>query len=128
MSVLSDLRDQVCSHLESAGLHAFTMKPDRFAPPAVFVGPGSPYVTREGANFGNELVRHSVTVVAAAGTNEKRANDLDEDLLKALDALYVLDGFGVGEVGQPGQIRVGGESYLATSIEVATDIHRNPPG
>lgn len=107
------------------------MKPDRFAPPAVFIGPGSPYITRQDATFGGEIVRHQITAVVATGTNEARAIELDDLVLDVLGRLYDLppwgehqQPWGVGDVQQPGQISVGNQPHLAVAIEVAIEIHR----
>lgn len=124
MSVLGDLRTTVRDHLAAAELTAYLMKPERFAPPAVFIGPGDPYITRADASFGGETIRLLVTAVVASGTNEKRAAELDELVLDLLDALYALEEFGVGDVQQPGQISINGEPHLATAIEIAAEIHR----
>lgn len=124
MSVFSEQRQQIAEAVGTPEVPAFSTLPSRFAPPAIFVGPGDPYITREGMTFGGEQVRHQVTVVTAAGVNEQRADELDALIVNTLDALYVLEDFDVGEVGRPGQVSIGGQSYLAAAIDVTTQIHR----
>lgn len=125
MSDFSARRDALATALRQAGIPAFATKPDKFSPPAAFVGPGDPYITREGANFGGEVLHHEVVVVTRSGVNDKRADDLDQLITKALDALYALDDFDTGEVGRPGQINVSGQSHLAAAISVSCQIHRS---
>jgi hypothetical protein len=124
--VLAQQRQQIADALKAAGLHAFTIVPEKWTPPGVFVGPGDPYITREGAAFGGEVVNLAVTVVAARGTNDVRANELDDLVLRTLDVLYGLDehGFGVGDVARPGSVAINSQTHLGTSIAIATEIHR----
>lgn len=124
MSVFRDQRESIRDALAGAGILAFATVPDRFNPPAAFVGPGDPYITREGMNYGVEQVRHQVTLVTGAGVNDVRADELDKLILTALDALYSLEEFDVGDVGRPGQVSLTGQSYLAAAIDLTAQIHR----
>ena len=126
-NVLTDLRVAVKATLTGAGFRTFTTVPDKVAPPCAFVSPGEPYITRENAAFGGEIVRHQVVIVAASGVNDVRAESLDALLLKALDALHGDDRWDVGDVDRPGQITLGGQQFLATSIELVQEIHREDP-
>lgn len=126
-NTLSDLRDAVKATLDAAGLRTFATVPDKVTPPCAFVSPGDPYLTRDGATFGGEIVRHRVVVVTTAGVNDRTAQALDGLILQALDALYVSDDWDVESVGSPGSITLNGQSYLACAIELAQLIHRETP-
>lgn len=126
-NVLTDLRVAVKSVLTAAEFRTFTTVPDKVTPPCAFVSPGEPYITRDGATFGGEIVRHQVVIVAAAGVNDVKAESLDTLLLRALDALAADDRWDVGDVDRPGQITLGGQAFLATAIELVQEIHREAP-
>lgn len=128
MSVFADQRRAIVAALEAGGIRAATTVPDKWTPPGAFVGPGDPYVTRQadGLSFGAEVVRHLVTLVVARGTNDQRADELDEVILTALGLLDGLidQGFGVGDVQQPGQVSINGQRHFGVSIEVTAEINR----
>lgn len=118
------VRDTIQAAMQVAGLHAFSVVPERAVPPMAWVAPGDPYVTREGATFGGEIVRHEVVLVAPAGVNEVMAGELDELIVTALDALEANPDLFVSDVGQPGRIQINGQQYLAAAIAVSTEIRR----
>lgn len=127
MSVLAEQRKVIADALTAGGITAHTTVPDKWTPPGAFVGPGDPYITREAAFAnGGEIVNHQVTIVTARGTNGVRADELDELILDALDVLDGLadQGFGVGDVQQPGTVSVNGQAHLGVAIQVATEINR----
>lgn len=126
-NALTDLRTAVKAVLDEAGFRTFTTVPSQVTPPCAFVSPGDPYLTREGAAFGGEIVRHRVVVVTAAGINDTTAESLDELLLTALDALYASVDWDVTEVGSPGPIGLNNAQYLAVPIDIQQQIHREAP-
>ena len=108
--------------LADVGLSAFSTTPDVAAPPLVYVGPGAPYVTREGAAFGHVIAHNQVVVVASPGVNEATADELDQmvvDTLIALEDAEVVDTFSVG---RPGAVVLDGQEYLAVGIDTTTEI------
>lgn len=123
-NALTQVRSDLAGVLTAAQMFAFVTVPESARPPLTFVGPGSPYVTYEGAVFGGEIVRCSVVVVASTGTNDVAAEELDAMVLTVLDAIAETDAFLVGDVDQPGQLAINGQPHLAVSIEVQTEIHR----
>lgn len=123
-NVLTGLRDELKATLVDAGFVAHTFKPAKAVPPFALIAPADPYITSDGATFGGEIVRYQVVLVAASGVNEKQAVSLDELLLGALDALYDHPDLVVGPVDRPGQIDIGGQTYLAVPIDVQKEIHR----
>ena len=65
--------------------------------------------------------------IAARGTNEVNADQLDELVLQVLDAVRAapeLVEFTLGDVGQPGQALINGQPHLGVDIEIQTEIHR----
>ncbi|GAA5154782.1 hypothetical protein GCM10023340_38880 [Nocardioides marinquilinus] len=94
--------------------------PKSVASPCAFVGPGSPYITGTGANFGCEIVRHVVTVVAGTADGDSREDELDDLIARVLPVLEALraQGFVIGDVRGPGVIGINGKPYLAAPIDV----------
>lgn len=122
---LTDHREILKQILVDGGLaHAFVIVPPKATPPLVFVGPGSPYVTYEGANFGGMIAHFDVGIVAGRGTNETAAEELDEMVLQVLDAIHEAGTFQANDVDRPGRINLNGQEHLACSIDVQTEIHR----
>lgn len=118
---LTELREQIKTQLQDAGLHAFTFVPERVTPPFAFVGPRDPYLTYEQAAFGGVNVNNQVILVAGKGTNEAAAAELDQMIVTALAALD--DDFPAREVDQPGRITISGSGeFLAVSIGLTTEI------
>lgn len=124
---LSDVRAAIADALTAAGLQAYKTVPDRAVPPLVYVAPGNPYVSYEGATFNGQIVRCYLVPIAARGTNDVNAEQLDELVLQVLDAVRAapeLAEFTLGDVGQPGQVPINGQSHLGVDIEIQTEIHR----
>ena len=116
---LTGVRAAVKDALTGAGLHAFTHLPERVTPPFAFVGPRDPYVTHNDAPFGAEFVNNQVILVSGKGTNEAAAEELDQMVVTALEAL----GEQAGDVGFPGRINISGSGeFLAVAIDVTHEI------
>lgn len=126
MSRLGELRARVRDGLTGAGLFAFSTVPEKAAPPMAYVGPGEPYLTPEGAAFGGHIARLQVVLVASAGVNDTRADELDAMVDTAVAALDDLPGEPLDyEVGRPGEIAINGQPYLGVAINVTTEIPRS---
>lgn len=123
-NVLTQLRLDLQAALKAARLNAFLTVPDKATPPMVYVAPGDPYLSFDGANFGGQIARHQIVAVARAGVNTAAAEAIDELALEVLDALSDLDDHLVTEVGQPGQITINGQQHLALAVSVETEIRR----
>lgn len=121
---LTVLRERLVAQLTTAGFNAHQVMPERTAVPVVWVIPGDPYLSREGATFGGLIVRHQVNFAAAAGTNEVAAEALDAMLLDVLDAVDALEDFDSGDVDRVGLAAINGQQYLAAGINVLTEIRR----
>lgn len=123
-NAVTEARRILKAAIETADLKAHATKPERVATPCVFIGPDDPYLQTDGAAFSSELLNLEVVVVAAAGVNEHRAEELDALILHAFDAAVTV-GFRVREVQRPGSISLAGQSHVAAVINVQTEIHRD---
>lgn len=131
-NALTDLRAAIVAGLQAQNFSAFDVLPENATPPCVWVVPADPYVTHEGAGFGRALiVRHQVNFAAAAGVNVASAEQLDAMLLEVLDALDALTDdpeapdLITGDVDRVGTTPIGGQNYLAATVNVSTEIRRN---
>ena len=128
---LTDLRQQIVDGLRAKGFNAHSPLPEVVDVPVVWVVPGDPYLSHEGATFGGYIVRHQVNFAAAPGTNEVAAEALDAmavEVLDALDALGETDelaGLVTGEVDRIGLADLSGQSYLAGTVNIRTEIRRS---
>lgn len=122
---LTALRQRIVDDLKAQNFNAFTVMPETAAVPCVWVVPGDPYISREGATFGGLIVRHQVNFAAAAGTNEATAEALDAMVLDVMDALDQIDGLVTGDVDRVGLAPINGQQNLAAGINVLTEIHRS---
>lgn len=102
--------------LEAAGLNALDYVAERINPPVVLVVPGDPYMTREGAPFGHVLVNLNVLVIGPKGTAHAEAEALDDLIVRTFSALE--DEYDLTEVTPPGQVTLGGHTYLGAAITV----------
>lgn len=124
-NTLTEHRDILKDILTSAGIeNAYVIIPARATPPLIFVGPGTPYVSYDGATFGSFIGHFDVGVVAGRGSNETAAEELDDQILTVLDAIAADGRFQANDVDRPGAISINGQTYLACSIDVQTEIHR----
>lgn len=123
---LTQVREDLREILDgiSEELQAFTVVPEEGDPPMVWVAPGSPYVTREEANLGAEIVRCNAVILASTGDNDISAEELDGLILQVKDAIDDSEEFWAGDVGLPGTAPFAGQSYLAVSVEAQTEIRR----
>ena len=111
--------------LDGDGVQAFTTEPDKATPPLVFVSPGYPYVSHEGAfAIGTRRANLIATVVASAGVNDVQADELDDLVLRVLDLVDRSRTHYITLVDRPGRITLNGQSYLACNVEVARDLPR----
>lgn len=121
---LTDARKGLAQVLTDAEVSAFAIPPAKAAPPFAYVGPGLPYLTFEGAQFGGRIANLSVVVVAGKGTNEMAADELDELILKVVNAIEATDDYRVIDVDNPGRLKINGQEQLATSMTVQREIPR----
>lgn len=112
---LKDLRSDVATALEAAGITASPIIPERVAPPLAIISAGDPYLEEEGT-FNQFLVRLEVTLVAKTATNAVATDALD-DLIQG--AITALGGWTVS-VGQPFMLSVNNATYLASKFTITT--------
>lgn len=126
MTTLKAEREKLRDAIDDAGgLKAFSSVPDHGAPPLIYVAPGDPYLSREGANFGNEILNLALVIVGSGGVNEFVIDELDTFLEAVIDVLDTTDyADGVGDV-RPGQIRFSGQELPALVIPISTEINRS---
>lgn len=125
MTTFAEVRTALKAVMDNAGFTAYTVLPERVTAPFVYVSPADPYITHEGASFGGEVLHHYVVLVVGRGVNDELADELDAQLVTALDALAASGEHFVGDVEQPGTMNISGQSHLGVAITVATEIHRN---
>lgn len=124
-NAIVDARAALKDALVAAGIKAYVTKPSKgLTFPLAFIAPGDPYITTEGANFGEEFLNFDVVLVPRAGITEERANELDDLILDAFDAVRDA-GLGTVRVERPGSITLNGQEYVAAVITVTTELHRN---
>lgn len=126
MSALSDTRTGLAELLaDSTTFEDVTVLPElpeKATPPFVVVGPGDPYVSFEGAPFGYRRVHLAVTFVSERGTNDVRAGQLDEAIIAIVETIEADGDFMVVQVEQPGSVAINGQSHLAVSVTVMTEV------
>lgn len=126
MSHLADLRARVRDALTAAGLHAFSTVPETATPPMVYVSPGDPYLTPDGAALGGRVARVQIAVIADIGVNDVRADELDALIERVADVIETLPGEPLGyEVNRPGQFTLNGQPHLGVAIDAWTEIPRS---
>lgn len=118
VSGLTDLRKEVVDALTAAGLRAQHYHSEVITPPVCVVLPGGSYVTAANT-FGAKEVALRVLVVSGKGTNQATADALDEAIESAVLALSAWD---INSVAEPGLISLSGSTYLATVIDITTQI------
>jgi hypothetical protein len=127
-NALTQRRKDLEALLKAGGLeHSFADMPEAVTPPFVYVAPGDPYVSYEGAAFGSKIAHYFVVPVAQAGVNEVTSDELDTLLLAALAAIEDHDDFYVVDVDVPGHILINGQKHPAVSINVQIEIPRSAP-
>lgn len=121
-NTLTDSRTALRDLLGGEAANVYVAVPNVVSPPCTFVAPGSPYLTHDGASFGGTVAHYSVVTIAGRGTNDVAAEELDGQILDLVALIGNSDDFTLDDVGQPGQIAISGQSYLAASIEVQTEV------
>ena len=126
-NLIVEKRNALREALSAADLNIYVTKPSKgLTFPLAFIAPGDPYITTEGAAFGSEIVNFDIVLVPKAGITEERANELDDLILQALDAVFAAD-FDTTRVERPGSITLNGSDYVAAVVTASTQIHRGNP-
>lgn len=120
-NALEELRAELRDAMNGAGLDAHLIVPEVVAPPVTFIGPGDPYVSLEGANYGSVVVRHEIVLAIGRGVNDVNAAELDRRFLAVLNALpgyFTVTGSFTGQVPLNGQNYLGGVLSILTEIQI----------
>lgn len=135
--MLAELRLDLVTALEGAGIASVEYTSAALRPPVAAVVPGQPYMswgeqTNEALVFLEPVrVRHDVLVlIAPAGSGAQDAESIDTQLDKAVAALNGADGIRITRVTQPGVLslkqRDGSRTeYLGAVIQTQQDT-KNP--
>lgn len=124
MITFEGLREELKDALEDADLHAFLIEPEKVTPPLVFVSPDDPYLTFEGAAYGNVIVHHQLAIAAARGVNEVAAGEVDRILATVLAAIP--PDFAIGDA-RTGKITISGQQYLGAEVNLYREIRLPTP-
>lgn len=124
MSALSEAREDLRALLDgSTGITAQIFKtiPEAVTPPCALVGPGVSYITGNfaGMNFGESLVNLKVTLVAAGGTNDTAADELDELIVETVKVIEGSNAFLFDTVEEPGRITLNGQVFLGCVVNIS---------
>lgn len=126
MSALTDARARlaeiVTEALAGLDVQVFSVIPGKVTPPFVAVGPGAPYIEYDAGTFGYRRVRLFATAVAAAGSNDIEAAQLDDLLIAIAEAVDASGDFIAVSVDQPGQIAINGQTHLGASVQCLTEV------
>ena len=111
---LAAFRNELVTALNSAGLRADSVVPERIAPPAVFVLPRTPYVQGvEGGAMCDYAVNLRVVMIGPRGTNEAVASELDDTIELVCSVIYALE-LELEAVQEPVEIELNGTAYLGS--------------
>lgn len=121
MASLEALRADLQAAVEaSAQVTCYEYLPERIVPPVAVIAASSPYITTDESNvYGEHTVQFRVDLVTATQANSMRTDALDA-LIEATYAGLIAEGWLVGDVTQPYGLQANNATYLAATIEVAT--------
>lgn len=112
-NMLRAARDELKTQLTAAGITVHDHVPERLAPPAAVIEPGSPYVT-SGDTFCDYMTRFNVVLFAAVAANKVATDELDRHICAVLEAV---DTFDLDGVDSPSTFDVNGAAYLGARIQ-----------
>lgn len=121
MNPLIELRTDLATALNEAGLRTVDWAETRFVPPMVVITPDSEYITqREGDRFGHFNVGIQVLVLGPERNTKAAAEAMDEMLLTAINALS--DDFDIVSVTAPGEAALNEKFYYGSIISIEAQI------
>lgn len=115
--MIAQARSNLVALLEDAGFRAFSEVPERVTPPLAVLVPSADWI-ESGETFNSFVLSFDVEIVAAAGSNVKISEDIDEQVETALVAITEAPGFYASSVGQPQAVEINGAVYLGATITV----------
>lgn len=115
--MISEARAALLAVLETAGIPAYSVVPDRSQPPMAVMIPSSDWI-ENGEVFGEFSISFDVEIVAGTGTNQAMSAELDTMAEDVLTAVANAPGMYAASVGQPTAVDLNGAMYLGTTITV----------
>jgi hypothetical protein len=119
--MISEARAALLAVLETAGVPAFSVVPDRSQPPMAVMVPSTDWI-ENGEVFGEFAVSFDVEIVAGTGTNQAMTAELDTMVEDVLVAITNAAGMYASAVGQPTAVDLNGAMYLGTTITVKQNL------
>lgn len=116
--MLTEMRTQVVTDLETAGINAIEYVKETILPPVAVVVPADPYI-EPGDVFGMHVVFLHVLLIGGKGTSNTAAKNIDSMIE---DVISALDDWDLTEVTQPGEVTLKGNQYLGAVINIQQDI------
>lgn len=116
--MIAEARAALLAVLETAGIPAFSVVPDRSQPPMAVMVPSTDWI-ENGEVFGEFTISFDVEIVAGSGTNQAITVALDSMVEDVLSAIAEAPAMYAAAVGQPTAVDLGnGPVYLGTTITV----------
>lgn len=119
LNVLTQAKADLAEFLEDAGINAEYYIPSRITPPLAIISPNGTYVS-QGDTFSSFEVGVEITLIAQTASNLKTTEVLDEAICTAIGAIPA--SWTISSVEQPFALQTGNAEYLATKINVTTQI------
>jgi hypothetical protein len=119
--MIAEARAALLAVLETAGLPAYSIVPDRTQPPLAVMTPASDWI-ENGEVFGEFAVSFDVNIVVDVGTNQAVQLALDEAVESVLTAVTEASGMYAAAVGQPTAMELNGGMYLGTTLTVKQNL------
>jgi hypothetical protein len=115
--MIAEARAALVAVLDTAGVTAYSVVPDRSQPPMAVMIPSTDWI-ENGETFGEFSISFDVEIVAGVGTNQAMSAELDDMVEAVLSAVTAAPGMYASSVGQPTSVDLNGAVYLGTTITV----------
>lgn len=121
MNTLSELRKDIATVLDEAGIRAIDFNSTKIVPPVAVVIPDEQYLTvRTGDRFGSYNVAIQVLLLGPKAVEKVAAEEMDKLILKAVASLD--EEFDVVNVSAPGEASLNGVNYFGSIINIEIQI------
>ena len=119
MNVITQAKADLAGFLEDEGIDSHYFIPQRITPPLAIISPDSTYIA-QGDTFASFELGLEIVLVAQTAANPKAQESLDDAIVTAIGAIPAQ--WRIDNVEQPFALSTGNAEYLATKINVTTDI------
>lgn len=119
MTVLADVKAELADELIGAGIASVDHIPSRITPPLAIISPAGTYIS-QGDTFTSFELGLEITLIAQTASNPKAQESLDDAIVTAIGAIPIR--YRITSVDQPFALQTGNAEYLATRINVTTNI------